>query len=135
MEYKTTYTDGYMGSVGYKGENYHLWNYSEKELKRLLLQEFKKNGIKASIRRNRGGWHYSLTITITAEPSDFIEPYDGCPYALNQYYLEREDRFTDAFMEKIVLANDIIRSFNRDNSNAMVDYFDVGFYYSIYVKC
>ena len=121
MNYQTITTDGYMGSVGYKGVNYHLWDYSEKTLKSLLLQEFKKNGIKASIRKNRGGWHHSLTITITANPEDFLEPYDGYPYMLNEYHLDREDRFTEAFKQKMILANDIIRSFNKDNSNAMVD--------------
>lgn len=135
MKYSVISTDGYMGSVGYKGCNYHLWDYSVKELKRLLIQEFKKNGIKATIRNNRGGWHYSLTITFTAKPTDFLEPYDGYPYQLNHYWLDREKRFTQEFKNKMILANDIIRSFNRDNSNAMVDYFDVGFYYHMQVKC
>lgn len=135
MNYQTITTDGYMGSVGYKGCNYHLWNYSEKELKKLLLQEFKKNGIKASIRKNRGGWSYSLTITITADKKDVLVNYNGDPFDLNQYHLDRENRFTEAFKNKLILANDIIRSFNRDDSNPMVDYFYVGFYYSIHVKC
>lgn len=134
MNYSVISTDGYMGSMGYKGCNYHLWNYSEKELKRLLLQEFKKNGIKASIRKNRGGWTTSLTITITADPS-VLNEYGHGTLDINYFYLDRENRFTEAFKNKLILANDIIRSFNRDNSNVMVDYFDVGFYYSIHVKC
>lgn len=135
MNYSVISTDGYMGSVGYKGVNFDAWVWSEKTLKSLLLQELKKNGIKASIRKNRGGWTTSLTITITATAEDFLEPYDGYPYDINHYWLDREDRFTEAFKNKLILANEIIRSFNYDKSNGMVDYFDVGFYYSIYVKC
>lgn len=127
-------TEGYMGGGGYVGCNYRKWSCQD-ELKTLLIQEFKKNGIKASIRKNRGGWSYSLTITITADKKDVLVNYNGDPFDLNQYHLDRENRFTEAFKNKLILANDIIRSFNRDDSNPMVDYFYVGFYYSIHVKC
>ena len=133
MNYQTITTDGYMGSIGYKGCNYHLWN-TEKELKNLLMQEFKKNGIKASIRRNRGGWSYSLTITITADPKDLKVDYDGYPIQTNHYRLW-DDRFTFSFNNKLNLAYSIVQSFNRDNSNSMYDYYDVGFYVGFRVKC
>lgn len=138
MNYTTTITNGYMGSIGYKGCNYHLWNYSEKELKKLLLQEYKKNGFKASIRRNRGGWTTSLTITITASESDLTEKVSDWErdygIQVNQYR-EYDERFTADYNRKLRFLYQITNSFNYDNSNGMVDYFDCGFYYSIYVKC
>ncbi len=132
MNYQTITTEGYMGSTGYKGCNYHLWN-TEEELKGLLLQEFKKNGIKASVRRNRGGWSYSLTITLTATQNDLTEEYRGYPISTN-HYRDYDSRFTEEFNKKLNLAYRIVNSFNRDGSNSMVDYFDVGFYCSFYVK-
>lgn len=137
--YETVETDGYMGSRGYKGCNYGLW-HSDTELKNLLLQEYKKNGIKATIRKNRGGWTYSLTITIKADQSvltdDFDDSerhYDGT-ISVNEYR-DHDDRFTEDFNRKLNLIYRITSSFNRDDSNAMVDYFSCGFYTRFYVKC
>ena len=142
MNYQTYYTEGYLGSNGYMGENYHLWNYSEKELKKLLLQEYKKNGIKASIRKNRGGWTTSLTITISANESDLTEEVDewekqyGAKYGIQvNQYRNYDDRFTEDFNRKLNLIYQITNSFNYNKSNGMVDYYDVGFYYGIRVKC
>lgn len=140
MNYQTITTEGYMGHPGYKGCNYHLWNYSGTELKKLLLQEYKKNGIKASIRKGRGGWTTSLTITITADKTDFVD-YAGLyewekDYGVQvNHYRPYDDRFTFKFNQKLNLIYMITRSFNYDNSNGMVDYFDTGFYASFYVKC
>ena len=139
MNYQTTTTNGYMGHPGYEGCNYHLWNYSETELKKLLLQEYKKNGFKASIRKNRGGWTTSLTITLTANKSDFIiselDEFELKYGVQVNQYRDYDERFTDDFNKKLNLFYQITHSFNYDESNAMVDYFNVGFYYGIYVKC
>ena len=132
MNYQTITTEGYMGCPGYRGCNYRSWS-SDRELKTLLSQEFKNNGIKASIKRNRGGWSYSLTITITANRSDFIA-YDGYEVAVNQYR-DHDKRFTDEFNKTLNLAYRITNSFNMDEGNSMYDYYNVGFYVSFYVKC
>jgi len=137
-QYTVTQTEGYMGGGGYIGCNYHLWNYSEKQLKSLLLQEFKENGIKASIRKNRGGWSYSLTITVKASENDLTENVDDWDkqYGIQcNQYRDHDDRFTADFNRKLNLIYRIVNSFNYDKSNAMVDYFDVGFYYHVDVKC
>ena len=140
MNYNTITTEGYMGHPGYQGENFRSWNWSEKELKRLLLQEYKKNGIKASIKRNRGGWTTSLTITITADKTDFVDYADLYEWEKKygvqvNHYRAYDDRFTFKFNQKLNLIYMITRSFNYDNSNCMVDYHDTGFYVGFYVKC
>ncbi len=54
---------------------------------------------------------------------------------INHHNIESErDRFTAAFIEKLKRINSIILSFNYDESNSMVDYFETNFYYDIAVK-
>lgn len=50
---------------------------------------------------------------------------------LNQYHLDQYAPFSPDFKKKIETLNSIIMSWNYDESNAMVDYFDAGFYYTI----
>lgn len=53
---------------------------------------------------------------------------------LNHYYLERYTEFKPEFLEKLRRINQIVTSFNYDESNSMVDYFDCGFYAHWYIK-
>ena len=55
------------------------WN-TEEELVKNLKADFKTNGIKATVRRDRGGWVTALTITVTTQDSDFV--------SLNKYVEE-----------------------------------------------
>lgn len=58
---------------------------NEEDLVTKLKNDFKANGIKATIRRERGGYTTSLLITIKTEDSDFIpfedyvKSYKPCP--------------------------------------------------------
>lgn len=49
-------------------------------------------------------------------------------------YRDAPEYYSDAFKEKVRKAKQIINSYNYDNSNSMVDYFDTGFYYGFKVK-
>lgn len=51
--------------------------------------------------------------------------------SVNQYHLEAYTSFTDRFLEKLRLLNDIINAYRFDESNAMVDYVNTNFYYDI----
>lgn len=53
---------------------------------------------------------------------------------LNHYYLDRYNEFKPEFLEKLRRINQIVTSFNYDESNSMVDYFDCGFYAHWYIK-
>lgn len=58
--------------------------------------------------------------------------YNDTP-RLYQYH-EVPEYYSDAFKDKVNKARQIIDSYNYDNSNSMVDYFDTGFYYGFRVK-
>lgn len=62
------------------------------------------------------------------------EKYTQHETSLNHYYLDKYSIYTEAFSAKLRLINQIIKSYNYDDSNSMVDYFDTNFYYSIYTK-
>lgn len=53
---------------------------------------------------------------------------------LNQYHLDKYTVFTPETMETIKKVNSIIAAYRYDESNAMVDYFDTNFYYTICTK-
>ena len=60
---------------GWCGGNRDKW-HSQKELKALLLADFKKAGISATIRFGRGGYTTSMYVTIKITSNDII-PFDG----------------------------------------------------------
>lgn len=53
---------------------------------------------------------------------------------INQYHIDKEDMLNDDGKEIVRVANQVIRAFNYDDSNAMVDYFDTNFYYNLKVE-
>ena len=153
------------------------WN-TEDELVKNLKTDFKRNGIKATIRRSRGGWTPSLVININTTEDDFVsfdefaksyypryrwlytEDNDLMSYEdwcvmddaeakerIRQYNMKRSYNefreehqqinhhsvdgytlLTKSRVERIKKAVEICNSYNYDNSDAMTDYFDVGFY-------
>lgn len=153
------------------------WN-TEDELVKNLKADFKRNGIKATIRRSRGGWTPSLVININTTEDDFVsfdefaksyypryrwlytEDNDLMSYEdwcvmddaeakerIRQYNMKRSYNefrkehkqfshyavgdykvLTDSCVARIKKAVEICNSYNYDNSDAMTDYFDVGFY-------
>lgn len=53
---------------------------------------------------------------------------------LNYYHIHDYKAFTKDMIEKLDLLHKIILSYNYDDSNSMVDYFDTNFYYDIDIK-
>ena len=53
---------------------------------------------------------------------------------INHYCLERYTEFKPEFLKKLQRINQIVTSFNYDESNSQVDYFDCGFYPHWYIK-
>lgn len=62
------------------------------------------------------------------------QKYTQHEISLNHFYLEKYTMYTEAFSTKLRLINQIIKSYNYDDSNSQVDYFDTNFYYTIYTK-
>ena len=84
--------DGHGLYDGWEGGNARTW-HSDKELKKFLLSDFKKAGIKATIRFERGGYLTSLTVTISMSRA-MIKPFDEYnyePYLSGWIDYEEED--------------------------------------------
>jgi hypothetical protein len=60
--------------------------------------------------------------------------YEAEEQHLNQYYIYEEIMLNAEGKELVQAANQIIKAYNSDDSNAMVDYFDTNFYYDIKIK-
>ena len=60
--------------------------------------------------------------------------YDGDTIDINQYHIDKEHMLTDDGKKIIEVANQVVRAFNYDDSNSMVDYFDTNFYYNLKVE-
>lgn len=60
--------------------------------------------------------------------------YDRDTTDINHYHIDTEEMLTEDGKEIVRVANRVIRAFNYDDSNAMVDYFDTNFYYNLKVE-
>jgi len=102
----SSFVDGGGLYDGWEGGNNKTW-HDDKELKAHLTADFKKAGIKASIRFNRAGYLTSITCTMTIKEDEIksLEEYkesfeiDSCCHWLNykDEYGVRRDIGRDAF--------------------------------------
>lgn len=60
--------------------------------------------------------------------------YDRSEVTINHYHIDTEELLNDDGKKIVSVANQVVRAFNYDDSNAMVDYFDTNFYYDIKVE-
>lgn len=60
--------------------------------------------------------------------------YDRDTTDINQYHIDNEEMLNDEGKEIVRVANQVVKAFNYDDSNAMVDYFDTNFYYNLKVE-
>jgi hypothetical protein len=93
------------------------------EMRKKIREEFPtKNGWKISVVRR----HYSVVdVHILEAPVQLTNKEDGYEQ-LNPYQLEKRP-----FGEFLTKIKDICMEGNHDNSDAMTDYFDVGWYFHI----
>lgn len=73
------------------------------------------------------------TEQVTAE-QQAVWNYDRDTTDINTYHIDSEDMLNDDGKKIVEVANQVIKAFNRDDSNAMVDYFDTNFYYDLRVE-
>ena len=134
-------TDGYMGGGAYYGGNSRKGLYGQ-DMKKAILAEAKKEGLLGvTCRVGRGGYTDSFTFTIALPAEEILDEtkissWDGT-IQVNHYHLdgyEEEGILSKNAVEKLHKLNQIIQSFNWDESNAMVDYFSTNFYYDLRVK-
>jgi len=60
--------------------------------------------------------------------------YDRDTTDINQYHIDNEEMLNDEGKEIVRVANQVVKAFNYDDSNAQVDYFDTNFYYDLRVE-
>lgn len=60
--------------------------------------------------------------------------YDRDTIDINQYHIDNEEMLNDEGKEIVRVANQVVKAFNYDDSNAQVDYFDTNFYYNLKVE-
>lgn len=176
---------------GWEGGNNKKWS-TDKELKYFLSADFKRAGIKASIRQNRAGYLTSITVTVTVRADEiktFEQWKESGSYDIRAgdwlYYKDESGSIKDIYGERffaldpnapgtISLRENIIRtaydlrlsrlgsagysftsyddilqptalarvetvkaivaSYNRDESNSMIDYFNRSIYDEYRVK-
>ena len=182
---------------GLEGANCRKWRTRD-ELKMLLLADFKRAGIKATIRAKRSGWSEALTITVkigsdelksfeewrgeyNGDDINFINYLSGfgwicytdesgaykdihsdqlnamedgderralCEMIIksfyqrfitieqdpNSYYKKSASVLKKSASDRVNLAKAIVSTYNHDQSNSMVDYFDRWIYDDYCVK-
>lgn len=79
---------------GWHGSKSHLRTYDDDKLKALIIGELKKNGIKATARKGRGGYTTSFTFTIKVDNDDIETEQEYIERKEQNYY--RAYGFTDA---------------------------------------
>ena len=113
------------------------------------LEEFEKRysfaqfscDIECHGRYTGDSWCYSLEGLTDDEKNEKYNNY--CRYEIehrhdyNNYHRERKNypQYTTAFCEKLEAVYLIANQWNYDNSDPMTDYFDVGYYLDIDIKC
>ena len=60
--------------------------------------------------------------------------YDRENTSINQYHIDSEKLLNEEGKKIVEVANQVIKAYNYDDSNAQVDYFDTNFYYTLYVE-
>lgn len=89
---------------GWQGGNNTTW-HSDKELKALLLADFKKAGIAASVRFGRGGYLTSITVTIKISAEE-IKPFEAWGNGFQvmagrwNYYTDENGHIRDIYGEE-----------------------------------
>lgn len=168
---------------GWKGNRTSEWRTVE-DLKKLLQVEFKKAGLKVSIRQQRAGYLTSLFFTISL-PASSVRSFESWREEHEQkafrsgwlYYTDEDGKIKDIFSEKfyslpnceetealrenivktcyelnikhlssnscglpsldclteearnkVLTVQEIVSSFNHDQTNSMIDYFDRDIY-------
>lgn len=100
-----------------------IWDKTEGNYKQIFHEEYYKTDGEGQKR------------ILEATVEKMVE-YNFCNDELNiNYYHINDEPLLNAEGKKLVnVANQVIKAFNSDDSNTMVDYFDVNFYYDINIK-
>jgi hypothetical protein len=106
----------------------------EKTAKAIALRALgKQYGVKLTVARRH---HSTIELNIAAGKIDFFSEYQGEKgfygenyLSVNTFYID--EHFTGESKAFLLKAFDILNNGNHNNSDIMIDYFDIGFYVDI----
>lgn len=116
---------------GFKGRNYDS-NLSTKDIAQKIREHVKAAypDCKFSITTHYASMCSEIRVALMSGPYAAI--VTGADHVqLNQYHIERDERLTDWARAVLIDVNDCIKSYHWDDSDGMIDYFDVNFYYDL----
>ena len=139
-------TEGYMGAPGFEGSNYlrlkkeggfkaHDNKYIASEIRSDIKAALRDgylpkeiNGNKLTYRVNNSGYNsVNATIVIDGDDYDSRTAVISEPYG-NGFRLQRMHKDQEKLGEAVSKLDTIVQSYNYDESNSMVDYFNSNFY-------
>lgn len=118
---------------GFKGRNYDS-NLSTKDIAQRIREYVKTSypDCKFSITTHYASMCSEIRVALMSGPYAAI--VTGADHVqINQYHIERDERLTDWARAVLLDVNDCIKSYHWDDSDGMIDYFDVNFYYDLAV--
>ena len=122
---------------GWKGENYNS-NRSLKEVAVIVREYVKKQypTFKFSVRTEYASMCQELHVRITEAPFDIYKTKDEWneneklkAWRKEQEWHEEIKFYKDSVQAMILDVDDFVKSYNREDCDGMIDYFDVDFYY------
>lgn len=116
---------------GFKGRNYDS-NLSTKDIAQRIREYVKTSypDCKFSITTHYASMCSEIRVALMSGPYAAI--VTGADHVqINQYHIERDERLTDWARAVLLDVNDCIKSYHWDDSDGMIDYFDVNFYYGL----
>ena len=139
-KYELTETAAYMGGTGFVGSNAGKHLYGA-ELSQAIRDAIKADGIKGvsvSKESYSGGQSINIKVAITDAdllPVDSADSYrTSYSHNISHYHIDSYECFTPEFKAKLHRIVLIAQSFNYDNSNGMVDYYENNFFLNLRVK-
>ena len=128
---------GYMGATRWDGSKSNLRLYGS-DLSKAIRNDLKAHGIKGcTVKHHSFANGQEIIVTVTAEDGDFtVQDIDKYKNTDVSYRLDREDKLpiSDEFRVKLTRVKQCLNAYNYEDNNAMVDYFNTNFYYSIRIK-
>lgn len=107
---------------GWKGENYDS-DLKTKEIAKIIKKKFNKKGFKWSVTSD----YNSIDVILLKAPFDVL--VDEVDYNnVNPFYIEDDEKLTDKGKELVQEVVDFANSYNYDDSDPQIDYFDTKFY-------
>lgn len=123
------YADYVYNEYRWKGSNYNGQRAPEiVEIIRKWLKETYP-GFKFSVTRNSYDSIYVYLLKANFNP--WIDGSNVCHHEVNHYYIDADIKINDRAKDVLKNIKNFVMSYNYDESNAMIDYFNTNFYFTL----